>query len=163
MPNAVSSQNTEQDAADFVTVMVGAQLFGIPVLQVQDVLNPMPVTRIPLAPPEVSGVLNLRGRIVTAINVRTRLGLPAREAAAAAEVAANSGMSIVVEHKGELYSLSVDSVGDVISCGYDAFEKTLPTLEPRWRDVSAGVYRLEGRLLIILDVAQLLNFPGAAG
>ena len=147
----------QDDTSDFVTLMVGGQLFGIPVLQVQDVLNPMPVTRIPLAPPEVYGVLNLRGRIVTAINMRIRLGLPPREDGSDTS-SKKSGMSIVVEHKGELYSLSVDSVGDVISCGYDAFEKTLPTLDPHWRDVAAGVYRLQSRLLIILDISQLLNF-----
>lgn len=144
-----------EDSSDFVTLTVGGQLFGIPVLQVQDVLNPMPVTRIPLAPPEISGVLNLRGRIVTAISVRARLGMPPKENDNNAKL---SGMSIVVEYKGELYSLSVDGVGEVIACSYDAFEKSPPTLEPRWRDVSAGVYRLENRLLIVLDVAQLLNF-----
>ena len=66
-------------ANDFVTMTVAEQLFGIPVLTVQDVLGPQRITRVPLAPPEVAGALNLRGRIVTACDVRRRLGLPKRE------------------------------------------------------------------------------------
>jgi purine-binding chemotaxis protein CheW len=93
---------------DFVTMMISDQLFGIPVLQVQDVLGNQRITRIPLAPPEVAGSLNLRGRIVTAIDVRLRLGLPARPKD-------KPGMSIVVDLRGELYSLMVDGVGEVLS------------------------------------------------
>src|ERR687884_1976854 len=76
---------------DFVTVTIADQLFGIPVLQVQDVLGPQRITRIPLAPPEVAGSLNLRGRIVTAVDVRLCLGLEKRPAD-------QPGMSVVVEH-----------------------------------------------------------------
>lgn len=141
---------------DYVTMLIGGQLFGIPVLQVQDVLNPMAVTRVPLAPPEVFGVLNLRGRIVTAIDVRTRLGLGPREAKENGKKAAS--MNVVVDHNGELYSLQVDQVGEVISCPAGDFEPPPATLDPCWRQVSAGVYRLSGRLLIVLDIGQLLNF-----
>src|ERR1700678_4156860 len=84
---------------DFVTMFIEGQMFGIPVLVVQDVLGPQKITRIPLAPPEVAGSLNLRGRIVTAIDVRMRLQLPQRAADAGA------GMSVVVDMRGELYSL----------------------------------------------------------
>src|SRR5216683_7248597 len=69
-----------REAGDFVSVVIGGQLFGIPVLQVRDVLASQRITRVPLAPPEVAGSLNLRGRIVTAIDLRTRLGLPERSA-----------------------------------------------------------------------------------
>lgn len=136
---------------DYVTMTIADQLFGIPVLQVQDVLGHQRITRIPLAPPEVAGSLNLRGRIVTAIDVRLRLGLPSRPKD-------KPGMSIVVDLRGELYSLMVDSVGEVLSLSNDDFERNPATLDPRWREVSTGIYRLNGQLMVVLDVPRLLNF-----
>jgi purine-binding chemotaxis protein CheW len=136
---------------DFVTMTIAEQLFGIPVLQVQDVLGHQRITRIPLAPPEVAGSLNLRGRIVTAIDVRLRLGLPARSAD-------KPGMSIVVDHRGKLYSLMVDNVGEVLSLSSEDYESNPATLDIRWRDLSNGIYRLNNTLLVVLDVARLLNF-----
>ena len=140
---------------EFVTVTIADQLFGIPVLSVQDVLGPQKITRIPLAPPEVAGALNLRGRIVTAIDVRRRLGLPPR----AADIA---GMSVVVEHKGEPYSLMIDSVGEVLSVPFEAYERNPATLNSRWREISGGVYRLDSRLLVVLEVDLLLDFTNVA-
>lgn len=136
---------------EFVTMTIADQLFGIPVLQVQDVLGHQRITRIPLAPPEVAGSLNLRGRIVTAIDVRLRLGLQARPKD-------KPGMSIVVDLRGELYSLMVDSVGEVLSLSNEDFERNPATLDPRWREVSLGIYRLNGQLMVVLDVSRLLNF-----
>lgn len=141
-------------SSDFVTMTVADQLFGIPVLSVQDVLGPQRITRIPLAPREVAGALNLRGRIVTAIDVRSRLGLQAR-------AADSQGMSVVVDHKGELYSLIVDAVGEVMSLPTEAYERNPATLDPRWRDVSGGIYRLQGKLLVVLEVARLLTMRRA--
>jgi purine-binding chemotaxis protein CheW len=137
--------------ADFVTMTIADQLFGIPVLQVRDVLGPQRITRVPLAPPEVGGSLNLRGRIVTAIDVRCRLSLPQRPAEM-------REMSVVVDHGGELYSLIVDSVGEVLSLPGSAFEPNPATLDPQWRDVATGIYRLDGALLVVLDVSRLLTF-----
>ncbi|MGH6882197.1 chemotaxis protein CheW [Hypericibacter sp.] len=139
---------------DFVSFTVASQLFGIPVLKVQDVLGPQRITRIPLAPKEVAGSLNLRGRIVTAIDLRLRLGLDRREKG-------QNSMSIVVEHHGELYSLIVDSVGEVLSLDGASYERNPPTLDQRWRDFSDGIYRLNGSLLVVLDVSQLLQFAKA--
>jgi purine-binding chemotaxis protein CheW len=136
---------------DYVTMTIADQLFGIPVLQVQDVLGHQRITRIPLAPPEVAGSLNLRGRIVTAIDVRLRLNLSPRQKG-------KSGMSIVVDLRGELYSLMVDSVGEVLSLSNDDFERNPATLDSRWREVSTGIYRLNGQLMVVLDVPRLLNF-----
>ncbi len=136
---------------DFVTMTVAGQTFGIPVLQVHDVLSAQRITRIPLAPPEVAGSLNLRGRIVTAVNVRTRLGLPVL-------AKGEKSMSIVVEYHNEHFSLMVDSVGEVLSLKNADFERNPPTLDERWRAVSQGIYRLSGQLLIVLDVASLLSF-----
>lgn len=136
---------------DYVTMTIADQLFGIPVLQVQDVLGHQKITRIPLAPPEVAGSLNLRGRIVTAIDVRLRLGLPARDRD-------KPGMSIVVDHRGELYSLMVDGVGEVLSLSPDKHERNPATMDGRWRELSNGIYRLDQTLLVVLDVSKLLNF-----
>lgn len=136
---------------DLLTVMIGGQRFGIPILQVQDVLGEQTVTKVPLAPPEVAGSLNLRGRIVTAIDVRTRLALPPYEDSS------HKRMGVVVEHDHELYSLVIDKVGDVMSLSGDDFESNPPTLDPLWREVSAGIYRLQGELLVVLDIPRLLN------
>jgi len=134
----------------FVTLTVADQLFGIPVLKVRDILGPQRITHVPLAPPEVAGALNLRGRIVTAIDVRTRLGLsPLKEA--------KSGMSVVVDTHGELYSLIVDKIGDVMSLSSSDYERNPATLDPRWQEVSEGIYRLKDCLLVVLDVARLLR------
>lgn len=135
---------------EFVTATIGGQLFGIAVLTVQDVLGPQKLARVPLAPPAVAGALNMRGRIVTAIDLRVSLGLPA----------ADSGkqMSIVVDHKGELYSLLIDEVGEVLALDAERLEPNPPTLKPAWRDVSSGIYRLDGQLMVVLEVERLLDF-----
>ncbi len=137
-------------SSDFLTILIAGQIFGIPVLQVQDVLGAQKVTRIPLARPEVAGSLNLRGRIVTAIDVRCRLNLPPREEQA-------REMSVVVEHDGELYSLIIDQVGDVMALNDTDFENNPATLDPLWRSISAGIYRLEKQLLVVIDVPKLLD------
>ncbi len=136
---------------DYVSIFLDGQMFGIPVLQVQDVLGPQRITRVPLAPPEVAGSLNLRGRIVTAIDLRRRLRLKPLEGG-------KVGMSVVVDQGGELYSLLVDSVGEVLSLSAKTFEANPATLDVTWRDVSLGIHRLDGNLLIILDVARALDF-----
>ena len=140
---------------DYVTMSIGGQLFGIPVLKVQDVLGSQTITRVPLAPVEVAGSLNLRGRIVTAVDVRLRLGLPKRDAE-------KQAMSVVVEHEGELYSLLVDSVGEVLSLESRDYQRNPPTLNPRLREFSDGIYRLNDSLLVVLSVSSLLNFGNRA-
>jgi purine-binding chemotaxis protein CheW len=139
------------ETSDLVTMTISGQLFGIPVLQVQDVLKPQRITRIPLAPPEIAGSLNLRGRIVTVIDLRCCLGMPALAATT------QSRMSIVVDFHGELYSLLVDQIGEVLSLPNADFEHNPPTLEKRWRAIALGIYRLNSTLLVVLDVARLLN------
>lgn len=147
-------QEVSNETQDYVTMFIEGQMFGIPVLTVQDVLGAQKITRIPLAPPEVAGSLNLRGRIVTAIDVRLRLGLERAKDP-------DKTMSVVVEHGGELYSLMVDSVGEVLSLPVNDFEPNPPTLDPLWRDFSAGIYRLDKELVVVLDVPRLLDFGGA--
>lgn len=146
-----SSTAGAAERRDYVTMSIGGQLFGIPVLKVQDVLGPQTITRVPLAPVEVAGSLNLRGRIVTAVDVRLRLGLPKREND-------KTAMSVVVEHEGELYSLLVDSVGEVLNLESRDYQRNPPTLNPRLREFSDGIYRLNDALLVVLSVSSLLNF-----
>src|SRR3954463_11990265 len=95
-----------QNLKEYVTVMIGGQLFGLPILRVQDVFAPERLTRVPLAPPEIAGLINLRGRIITLIDMRCRLGLTG-------EVLDTAAMAIGVESHGESYGLMVDSVGEV--------------------------------------------------
>jgi purine-binding chemotaxis protein CheW len=140
---------------EFVSITIAGQLFGIPVLQVQDVLGPQRITRIPLAPAEVAGSLNLRGHIVTAVDLRTRLRLPPLPDG-------QQGMSVVVEHGSELYSLIVDQVGEVLSLGDADLERNPATLDNVWREVAAGIYRLDKALLVVLDVARALDLSARA-
>ena len=149
--SAADGEGAQGDSQEFVTVVLDGQWFGIPVLTVQDVLGPRQIARIPISPPEVAGSLNLRGRIVTAIDPRVRLGLPER-------TESGSGMSVVVEHDGDLYSLLIDSVGEVLNLPAHQYERNPSTLDSRWRDISAGIYRLDDRLMVVLDVARLLDF-----
>jgi purine-binding chemotaxis protein CheW len=133
----------------FVTLTVAEQLCGVPVLGVRDILGQQTITRIPLSSAEVAGSLNLRGRIVTAIDLRRRLHLPPAPAGA-------PRMSVVVEQGGELYAFLVDQVSEVLSLPASQFESNPPTLPPAWAAHSAGIYRLQGRLMVVLDVARLL-------
>ena len=126
-----------------VTLTVAGQLCGVPVLAEQT------ITRVPLAPPEIAGSLNLRGRIVTAIDLRRRLRLPAAPPG-------QPRMSVVAEQGGELYALLVDQVSEVLSLDASCFERNPPTLEKTWADFSTGVFRLDERLLVVLDVSRLL-------
>lgn len=144
--------------ADYVTMIVGGQLFGVPVLEVHDVFVPSKLAHVPMAPPEVAGVLNLRGRIVTAIDLRQRLGFEPREAGV-------QTMAVVIEYHGEPYSLLVDSVGEVLSLEATAFERNPSNLDAKLRDVSDGIFRLDERLMVVIQinkVIQLLNGAMAA-
>ncbi|OPZ77039.1 MAG: Chemotaxis protein CheW [Alphaproteobacteria bacterium ADurb.Bin438] len=134
----------------YVTIYVHNQLFGIPVESVKDILVPEKIANIPLAPKEIAGAINLRGRIVTVVDVRTRLGLPPKED--------DNIICTTVELGHELYSLKVDKVGAVIPLTFDKIEKNPSTLHPRWRSISAGVVRLKEELMIVLDIESLLNF-----
>ena len=144
-------QGVGHGPVQYVSLTIGDQSLGIPVLNVHDVLTSQRITSVPLAPAEVAGSLNLRGRIVTAIDVRRRLCLPPRPDA-------GPFMSVVVEHAGESYSLIVDGVGEVLTLPGGELERNPVNMDPRWRSVSLGVYRLDKQLLVILDIDRLLDF-----
>jgi len=145
------SAQHRSDAArgDYVALWIGGQLFGVPILQVGDVFAPGAITRVPMAGSDVAGILNLRGRILTAISMRSRLGLPPLPAG-------HASMAVGVEVGGESYGLIVDSVGDVLSLDETTYDTNPANLDPLWARVSAGVHRLEGRLMVVLDVDRLL-------
>jgi purine-binding chemotaxis protein CheW len=135
---------------EYVTATVGGQLFGLPIARVQDVFVLDRLTRVPLAPPEIAGVLNLRGRIVTAIDLRRRLSLaPPSEA--------RKRMAIGIEYKGESYGLLIDVIGEVLNLPASGRESNPVNLEARLARVSAGVHRLEDRLMVVLDVDRVLD------
>ena len=143
-------QTPNNSLSEFVTAMIGGQLFGLPILRVQDVFAPERLARVPLAPAEIAGVLNLRGRIVTLIDMRCRLGLGQREQKHVA-------MAVGVESRGESYGLLIDSVGEVLKLDSVAREPNPTNLDPRLASVSTGIYRLDGQLLMVLDVDRVLD------
>ena len=136
--------------SDYVTFSAAEQMFGLPIERVQDVFKPSRITRVPLAGPEIAGVLNLRGRIVTAIELRIRLGLGAREGG-------NGPMAIGIESRGESFGLLVDAVGEVLKLSESELEANPVNLDRNLGRVSAGVYRLDGELLVILDIDRVLD------
>lgn len=148
----VDAGRRDGGTGEVVSMIVGDQRVAIPVQRVQDVLGPQRLTSVPLGACEIAGVLNLRGRIVTAIDLRRRLGM--------APAIQETSMSVVVEHEGELYSLIIDQVGEVLQPPPDRFETDLVPLTPAWRDLARGVYRLDDHLLVLLDVAKILGFGG---
>jgi purine-binding chemotaxis protein CheW len=144
------TDNAQQNVKEYVTDIIGGQLFGLPIVRVQDVFITERLTRVPLAPPEIAGVLNLRGRIVTLIDLRRRFGLGERDPGATA-------MAIGVESRGESYGLLIDSVGEVLKLDEGMREPNPINLDARLARVSSGIYRLDGQLLIVADVDRVLD------
>jgi purine-binding chemotaxis protein CheW len=144
------SETAEHNLHEYVTAIIGGQLFGLPILRVQDVFAPERLTKVPLAPAEIAGVLNLRGRIVTLIEMRHRLGLEQRKNDSPV-------MAVGVESRGESYGLLIDSVGEVLKLDDVACEPNPSNLDPGLASVSTGIYRLDGQLLMVLDVDRVLD------
>ena len=147
--------NANEHTTEYVTATIGGQLFGLPISGVQDVFMPERLTRVPLAAPEFAGMLNLRGRIVTAIDMRRRLGLAAPEEG-------KQRMAIGIESKGESYGLLIDTIGEVLKLSAASREDNPVNLDARLARVSAGVHRLEGSLLVVLDVDRVLEIGSHA-
>ena len=121
----------------------------------QDVFVPDRLTSVPLAPPEIAGVLNVRGRILTIIDMRRRLEL---------EVLEERRRTLVVgiEHKGESYGLLIDRVGEVLKLPARSFEDNPINFDRTLAQVSAGVHRLDGKLMVVLDLDRVLELGTAA-
>jgi purine-binding chemotaxis protein CheW len=149
MSEAISSDKRQ----DLVTMQVANQPFGIPVGFVRDVLGGQTISRIPLAASAIAGSLNLRGRIVTVLDVRILLRSGRTEEP-------EKAMHVVIEHQGELYSLLVDHVGDVLTIESNQIDPVPSTVLPTWKSVSAGIVRLKDQLVLILVPGTLLHMAG---
>lgn len=145
-----SADSQTENILEYVTVTIGSQLFGLPISQVQDVFVPGRLTPVPLASEEIAGVLNLRGRIVTAIDMRCRLGLPGRDKG-------HNSMAVGIDLNGESYGLVIDAIGEVLKLRENSREAVPINLDGRLARVAAAVHRLDGELLVVLDVERLLD------
>ena len=134
---------------ELVTFRVAEQWFGVPVLAVQEVLVAQRVARVPLAPREITGLLNLRGQIVTAINLHRRMELGTDPE--------GDPMNVVVRDGEELFALVVDEVGDVVPVPGQAFESVPATLDTCWKGACVGVVQRERDLLAVLDPHRVLT------
>ena len=136
----------------FCTFFLGDLLLGVEVLKVQEVIRLQSMTKVPLAPPTVRGLINLRGQIVLAVDLRQRLELP--PAVGRADL-----MNVVVRDGESAVSLLVDDIGDVLELSADRFEPPPDTLTGVARELVRGVYQLKDRLLLILDIQQTTTLP----
>jgi purine-binding chemotaxis protein CheW len=148
-PDAKVSGETTQHA-EYVTFRLAEQWLGIPVMAVQEVLTSQRIARVPMAPSAIAGFLNLRGQIVTALDLRITLGLEPRDDA-------QDVMNVVVRHDAELFAFMVDEVGDVVSVTDQSVQPTPASLDPRWRTASVGIVRRESDLLMILSVDEVIR------
>ncbi len=151
--------NDNAKLSEFVTFTTSGQLFGLPIGRVQDVFKPSQITRVPLAGPEIAGVLNLRGRIVTAIHLSNRLDLDSSTDAATPK---KPPMAIGIERGAESFGLLVDLVGEVLKLPESELEPNPINLDRKLARVSDGVFRLDGQLLVVLDVDRVLDFSAEA-
>lgn len=136
---------------EYVTVMIGTQVFGIPIGLVNEIFKPERLTPVPLSHPDIAGVLNLRGRIVTMIDCRRRLGIQA-------DGSVQDYMAVGVERDGDHYGLLFDGAGEVLRFSHEQIEPPPVNLDPHWKRVSRGVFRMDSGLLVLLDVSILLDF-----
>lgn len=148
----MSAQNTtnSENVSEYITATIGGHLFGLPIARVQDVFKPERLTPVPLAPQEIVGLINLRGRVVTAIDMRCRLGLPPHKDGHAA-------MAIGIEFRAEAFGLLIDAVGEVLKLSDESREPCPVNLDQRLARIAAGVHRLDGQLLVLLDVDRVLD------
>lgn len=150
-----SAGQATQASGQYSTFFIEGLFFGIDVLQVQEVLRYQQMTRVPLAPGVLEGLINLRGQIVTAIDMRRRLGLSPR-------ADGRTPMNMVVRTEDGPVSLLVDEIGDVLEARADSFEPPPENVEPAARDLIRGVYKLKDRLLLVLDTSRTVGLATGA-
>jgi purine-binding chemotaxis protein CheW len=148
----MSAASAAAERGQVCTFTLDGHFLGVPVARVQEVIRHQEMTPVPLAPPVVRGLINLRGQIVTALDLRVPLGLPPAPPGALP-------MNVVVRAAGDLVSLLVDAIGDVIEVTADTFERPPETLGGPARDLIRGAFKLDGRLLLILDTDRALGPP----
>ena len=147
--------NDNANLTEYVTFAAGGQMFGLPIGRVQDVFKPANITRVPLAGAEIAGVLNLRGRIVTAIHLYARLGLENSNKP-------ETPMAIGIEFDGESFGLLIDNIGEVLKLADADREPNPINLDRKLAVLSHGVYRLDDKLLVVLDIDEVLRLRGKA-
>ncbi len=135
---------------DFCTFSVAGHLFGVDLVHVQEVIREQAITRVPLASPVVRGLINLRGQIVAALDLRRRLELPEREID-------HPMLNVVVRTDDGAVSLLVDDIGDVIRVAEATLDPVPETLRGTPRELIRGVHKLQDQLLLILDVVRIVN------
>ncbi len=145
-----TQSNATGPSTEYVTAMIGGQLFGLPIARVQDVFMPDRMTQVPLSSPDIAGILNLRGRIVTVIDMRCRLGVPQQKSE-------QPPMAIGIECRGESYGLLIDDIREVMTLPDSMRESNPINLDARLAQVSSGVIRLDSQLLVVLDIDRVLQ------
>jgi purine-binding chemotaxis protein CheW len=144
------------DEHQYCTFFLDGHYFGIDVLKVQEIIRYQQMTRVPLAPAVVSGLINLRGQIVTGIDLRRRLGMKARSAD-------QQPVNVVVQTPDGAVSLLVDEIGDVLEVAEKHFESPPETLRGAARELVRGAYKLPERLLLILDTDRAVELNSGRG
>jgi purine-binding chemotaxis protein CheW len=146
-PDTETIESNAPRAGQFCTFFVADLFFGVDVLRVQEVLCLQPMTRVPLSPDVIEGLINLRGQIVTAVDMRRRLRIPPRPAE-------QTPMNVVVRTADGAVSLLVDEIGDVVDVDDAGWERPPENLDPLARALIRGVYKLKDRLLLVLDAER---------
>jgi len=148
-----SQSAAEQTSGQFSTFFVADLFFGVDVLDVQEVLRAQQMTAVPRAPNVVEGLINLRGQIVTAIDMRRRLQMPPQEDD-------RQSMNMVIRTADGAVSLLVDEIGDVLDMDASAYERPPQNLDPAAREIIRGVYKLKDGLLLVLDTEKTIEVDG---
>jgi purine-binding chemotaxis protein CheW len=151
MNTAIPKSEAARQSTQYSTFYVADLFFGVDVLRVQEVLQFQQMTRVPRAPEIVEGLINLRGQIVIAIDMRRRLGLPPRPTD-------QMPMNMVVHTADGAVSLLVDEIGDVLDVDPAAYERPPQNLDPAAREIICGIYKLQDRLLLVLDAQRTADF-----
>ena len=145
IPNTQTNKNTM-----LLTALLGSHHFAFPVLQIKDVITGVSITPIPRAPDDIAGFINLRGRIVTVINLGKKLNQETNSCPI-------RPILLVVKHALESYSLLVDVVGEVITVPNTEIEMLPANLPPLWQEIASGIYRAETGLMTIINVEALIT------
>ncbi|TNE98005.1 MAG: chemotaxis protein CheW [Deltaproteobacteria bacterium] len=141
--------NLSSEVVQLCGFKIGGGFYAVPVLEVQEVVKPQILTTVPLAPDYIDGLINLRGQVVTAINLRKLFHITGN--------APEEFMNIIVRNEDSLYSLVVDEIMDVMDVEVKTFEDTPDALDKEIKKYIKGVYKLEGKLLVLLSLEKLLN------
>lgn len=139
------------EEGSYFTVFVSGEIFGLPVEHTHTIFRVASVTSVPLSPSDIAGLVNLRGKIVTAVSLRKRLYMPA-------DTAIRNALAIGIEYKGENFALIVDEVGDVLSLAKSAQIPVPSHFDPRRARLTTGLYRVGKLLIPVLDIEALFTF-----